>query len=331
MIRGKMIRRKMVAVIAAILVGMFAGCGSQNQSSGSVEEINIAYQYGLAYAPVVISMEKEFIEQRYEELTGEKITVTWTQMNSGADINTGITSGNIDVGFMGIAPAITGCMNKVGYKIFTNVSGQEHGLMSNSEEIQTLGDLVGSGHQIALVNTGSIQHIILARALDHAGYDPHALDSNIVAMKHPDGMNAVQTGNVKCHLTTNPYLLKERTDSSLHEIPEISEVWSEEESFIVGVASEKIHNENPELYQAICDAINQAIELINSDIESAASITYELDGNLLEEEINYMSAGKYSVETTGVFELAKFMGETGFIDTVPESYEELVFENVSGN
>ena len=322
-------------VVMGLVVALLSGCGNAGNASKENNEettkIAIAYQYGLAYAPALIVQEKQLIEEKYKESTGKEIEVTWTQMSSGADINTGIASGNIDVGFMGIAPAITGCMNEVGYKIFTNVSGQESGIMTNKEQIQNLGDLVGSQEQIALVNIGSIQHIILARALQNAGYDPHALDTNIVAMKHPDGMNALQTGNVVCHLTTNPYLMIERQDSSLHEVSGISAVWTKDDSFIVGVASETLHEENQELYQAVCEAISEAINLINTDKEEAAKLTYELDGNSLDEEIAYMEDGTYSVETTGIFELAKFMSEAGFIDKAPEAYTDLVFDNVSGN
>lgn len=329
--------KRMISSLAVmgLIAALLSGCGNTGseakENNEETTKIAIAYQYGLAYAPALIVQEKQLIEQKYKESTGKEIEVTWTQMNSGADINTGIASGNIDIGFMGIAPAITGCMNEVGYKIFTNVSGQEHGIMTNKEEIQSLGDLVGSQEQIALVNTGSIQHIILARALQNAGYDPHALDTNIVAMKHPDGMNALQTGNVVCHLTTNPYLMIERQDSSLHEVSGISEVWTKDDSFIVGVASETLHEENQELYQVVCEAISEAIDLINTDKEEAAKFTYELDGNSLDEEIAYMKDGTYSVETTGIFELAKFMSDAGFIDKAPEAYTDLVFDNVLGN
>lgn len=329
--------KRMISSLAVmgLIATLLSGCGytgsAAKENNEETTKIAIAYQYGLAYAPALIVQEKQLIEEKYKESTGKEIEVTWTQMSSGADINTGIASGNIDIGFMGIAPAITGCMNEVGYKIFTNVSGQEHGIMTNKEEIQNLGDLVGSQEQIALVNIGSIQHIILAYALQNAGYDPHALDTNIVAMKHPDGMNALQTGNVVCHLTTNPYLMIERQDSSLHEVSGISEVWTKDDSFIVGVASETLHEENQELYQVVCEAISEAIDLINTDKEEAAKFTYELDGNSLDEEIAYMKDGTYSVETTGIFELAKFMSDAGFIDKAPEAYTDLVFDNVLGN
>lgn len=309
------------------------GCRNKEHSvfSSETATLNIAYQYGVAYTPAIIAKEQGLIEKEYEASTGKKVSVIWTQMNSGADINTGIASGDLDVGFMGTAPAITGVMKNVGYKIFTNLSGQEHSLITNNPSIKSLDDLVDSGNQIALVNIGSIQHIILAKALYNSGYNPHALDSNIVVMKHPDGMTALETGNVACHLTTNPYTYIERENAELYELDAVADAWSKEDSFIVGVASNDLYKNNYELYLALNDAIQEAVDYMNSNMEAAANLTYELDGNSIEDEVKYLQNGSYSVTTKNLFSLASFMAEAGFLDEAPNSYEDLVFDNVKGD
>ena len=328
--------RRRISVTAALTLAavMLTATGFPAAAEAADTSVNLAFQYGLAYAPLTIAKEQKLIEQAYEEATGKTVEVTWTQMSAGADINTGIASGSVQVGFMGVGPAITGCMSGVGYKIFTNLSGQEHGLMSNREELVTLEDLVNSDEQVALVNIGSIQHIILAKALEHAGFDAHALDANLIAMKHPDGMAALESGNVACHLTTNPYIYKEREDmeaSGLHEIEGISDVWSADNSFIVGVCSAELCEEDPALYEALCQAFAEAIAYINEHGEEAAEITCEFDGTTPEEELQYLEAGTYATETSGVFELATFMAEHDFLDTAPESFADLAYENVEGN
>ncbi len=304
---------------------------SSEGSGATSAEINIAYQYGLAYAPLVLCQEKGFIEESYKKATGNDVKVTWTQMSSGADINTGIASGSLDVGFMGVAPAISGISKNVGYKIFTNLSGQEHGLMTNSADINSLEDLVGSQNQIALVNIGSIQHIILAKALAENGFDAHSLDSNIVAMKHPDGMTALESGSISCHLTSSPYIFAEHENSELHELPEVNSAWPVENSFIVGVASNDLHDSNPELYNALCSAISDSIKYLNDNPEEVAAITCEFDGNDKYTELEYLRKGVYSPETKGVFELASFMFDNKFVDTSVSSFNDLAFDNVNGD
>ncbi len=315
------------------LLMCIGGCGIRNQNTVSNEQksLNIAYQYGLAYTPAIVAKEKGLIEEAYKEATGKEVSVTWIQMNSGADINTGIASGDLNVGFMGAAPAITGVVKDVGYKVFTNLSGQEHSLMTNEDDVRSLKDLVGSSHQIALVNIGSIQHIILAKALSESGLDPHALDSNIVAMKHPDGMAALETGNIACHLTSSPYTYMERSSGSFYELDEVSKAWSADDSFIVGVAATSLYEEDPELYKALCDGIRTAMEYMDTHMGEVAEMTCELDGNTKEDELKYLESGSYTAETNSLFELARFMSDAGFIDTMPDSYEDLVFDNVLGD
>ena len=293
--------------------------------------LTIAYQYGLAYAPAVVAQTENMIEKAYADATGGALTVEWVQMSSGADINTGIMSGSVDVGFMGVGPAITGISKNVGYKIFTNLSGQEHGLMTNDVAIESYEDLVGTDHQIALVNIGSIQHIILAKSLADNGYDPHALDANLVAMKHPDGMNALMTGSLPLHLTTNPYIFRERETDGLYEIDELKEAWPRENSFIVGVAAIDLHDNQPELYAALCDGIAAGIDYVNGNIEATAALTSQFDGNTPEDELRYLQMGNYATQTQGVEAMAQFMFENGFIEADPGAYADIVFDNVKGN
>ena len=329
-------KRRIVAGIMTVVLlgGCMMGCGNTTETGTGTEAevtLSIAYQYGLAYAPAMIAQQQGLIEEAYKEATGKDVTVTWNQMSSGADINTGIAGGSIQIGFMGIAPAITGATSDVGYKIFTNVSGQEHGLMTNDGNLKTIEDLVNGNAQIALVNIGSFQHIILARALDNAGLDPHALDSNIVAMKHPDGKASVESGSIPCHLTSSPYIYQERENKMLHEIPGVNKVCTLEDSFIVGVASESLYEQDKELYQAVCDAMEESIAYINGNKAEAAALTCEFNGNDAGTELKYMEQGHYSTETKGIYDLAVFMAENGFIEMTPKDFYDLAFENVKGN
>ena len=326
---------KKILICSLVVMLLLVGCAN-NSKNTSIDEgkevtLNVAYQYSLGYAPVAIAKEKGFIEKAYEETTGEKLVIEWIQMSNGADINTGITSGNIDVGFMGIPPAITGVTKGLGYKIFSGVSGQANSLTTNNAKIKTLEDLIGSEHQIAIVNIGSTQHIMLAMALAEYGYDAHILDSNIAVMKHPDGMVALESGNVACHLTCSPYIEMERKNEKIYELSEIEEVWSSQRSMIVGVASEQLYSEDRALYDALCQGIKSAVDFINNDIEGAASITHEFHGNSIEDEIEYLKNGSYSIETKEIFELAQFMTENGFLEATVDKYEDLVFDNVKGD
>ncbi len=332
----------LLLVLMILMCPILTSCGSAAQApassdtssaeaSVSGETLNLAYQYGLAYAPAIIAQEQGFIEAAYKEQTGKTITIEWNQMSSGADVNSAITAGDLDAGFMGIPPAINAATKKIGIKIFSNLSGQEHGFMVNDPSLSSLGDIVGSDKQITLVNLGSTQHIMLAKALVENGFDAHALDANIVAMKQPDGLAALESGSVVGHVTSPPYLFKEQENTSLHELPEVKAAYAKENSFIVGVASEKLKTDKPDAYLALCNGIKTAIDLLNNDPEKAAEILHELDSNSVEVELDYIKRGIYTAETNHLFDIARFMYDNGFIDNEPKAYEELVFDNVKGN
>lgn len=319
--------KRLIAILLAAL--MLLGLASA-ATAETTAHLTIAYQYGLAYAPLVMAQTENFIENAYAEATDGTLEIEWVQMSSGADINTGVMSGSVDVGFMGVGPAITGIAKNVGYKIFTNLSGQEHGLMSNDEGITSYDDIIGSDNQVALVNIGSIQHIILAKSLYDNGYDAHALDANLVAMKHPDGMSALLAGSVPLHLTTSPYIYTERASEGLHELETLTQAWPKENSFIVGVAAVALYENDNALYTALCQGISDAIDYVNGNIEATAEVTSQYDGNSVEDEIEYLKLGNYSTATGGVEEMARFMYENAFVETDPGSYADLVFDNVEG-
>ena len=326
-------------LFSAVCLGFaLTACGSSvaNTEGNAVDEsakttLSIAYQYGTAYSPLAIAMEKGLIENAYKEATGNELSINWIQMTKGADINTGIASGDIDAGFMGTAPAITGCLKGAGYKIFTNLSGQEQALHTNNENIHSLADIIGSSEQIALVNNGSIQHIALAMALADNGYDSHALDSNIVVMSHPDGQTALESGSIACHLTSSPYIYEERNNDTLYELSEVSNSWSVDNSFIVGVASENLHSNHSEIYNALCRGISDAIDFINEHPTEAADITYLFNGTSQADEFFYIGAGSFSSETHNLVKIAQFMADNGFIDETEITKEALTFDNVLGD
>lgn len=329
--------KKLVMLLAALsMLLLLAGCGGDSKKTEkpaapkAEKKISIAYQYGLAYAPAVIAKEQGLIEKYYKEAAGEAIKVEWVQMASGANINTGITSGNIDVGFMGLGPAITGISKGLNYKIFTNLSGQEHGMMSNDPAIKSVKDLIGTKKQIALVNIGSIQHIILAKALADNGMDAHALDSNLVAMKHPDGMAALESGSLPCHLTSSPYIFMEHKNSKLHEIPEVKKAWTVKDSFIVGVASKRLHDD-AKLYGAVCKAITEGVNYVNNNSQKCAELMAKYDKNPVDVELQYIKNGNYSVKTSNLLVMAKFMAANKFIKDAPKDFRTLTYDNVEGD
>lgn len=300
--------KKLVAIILCLgVLFCLAACGNSEETKA--QTLTIAYQGGIGYAPVHIMEAKKLIEKNF----GEEITVNFVKLDSGAAINEGIIGGTIDIGCMGVAPAISGVAAGIPYKVISNLSSQSHGLMSNNKEITKLED-IKSEDKIALVNTGSIQHILLSMAAEKVLGDAHALDNNIQAMSHAEGMAALESGTVTLHLTSSPFIYQERANENYTELKEISEVWPSGSSFLVAMASEKL-SQNEKLFTAVSAAFDEAIEFINTNKAETAEIEAEYLGLDLETVNSYLDEEdcQYFSELKGADVMADFMFSAGFI------------------
>ncbi len=314
--------------VASVILFSLCGCGEKaDKQSGNKATLNIAYQGGIGYAPVHIAQAQKLIEENYD---GE-VEITFTKLDSGAAINEGIIGGTIDIGCMGIAPAITAVANGVPAKIMSNLCSQSHGLMTNSKSIKSLKD-IKSGDKIALVNTGSIQHILLAMAADKELGDAHALDNNIAPMAHAEGMASLESGTVALHLTSSPFIRRERGSEKFTEIKAVNEIWQDGNSFLAALATKKLYNENKPLYDAVVAAFEKAVDVLNNDKQTAAKIEAEY----LEQEISVTlddlndKTCMFFTELKGVSQMADFMYKANF-SSKKVTLEELKFDNVTGD
>ena len=110
--------KKVLSVVLSLVLVLttlftFSACGSKEESTTQKQKITIAYQGGIGYAPIHIIEAKKLIEKNY---SGE-VEATFQKLDSGADINTGIIGGTIDIGCMGVAPAVSAVASGVPAKI----------------------------------------------------------------------------------------------------------------------------------------------------------------------------------------------------------------------
>ena len=295
-------------LICVCLVFSLVACGNGN--TDEKQSLTIAYQGGIGYAPVHILEAKKIIEKNYD---GE-IEVEFVKLDSGAAINEGIIGGTIDIGCMGLGPAISGVSSGVSYKVISNLCSQSHGLMSRDPKITSLKDIT-SKDKIALVSTGSFQHILLAMAAEKSLGDAHALDNNIQGMSHAEGMAALESGTVQLHLTSSPFIYQERANKNYTELSEISEVWPSGNSFLVAMAAGSL-SENEKLFAAVSKSFEEAIAFINENPDETAQIETEYLGLDLETVKSYLEEEdcQFFSELRGAESMASFMYRAGFIE-----------------
>ena len=327
--------KKFVVMLTVIaLVFSLAGCGSAGQTTTETKnkevEITIAYQSSVGYAPLLVMKDQKLIEQEY----GEGITVNWKEMKNGAEINEGLVSGALDVGTMGVPVAVTGIMAGSPYRIAFGLSAQPYSILSSSDNIHSLSDITPKD-QIAITNINSQPHILLAMAAKAELGDAHALDNNLTVLSNADGYAAMISGAVNCHMVISPYNFMELANDevSIHEIEISNDIWPEENTALVGVATQRLHDEKPEVYQAVIKAMDKAMVYIAAEPDGTAKLlseSYDADADDIKLWITDRRSS-YDTKLHGVMNMVKFMDEEGFLDNSPSSLEEMIYDGVQGD
>ncbi|MCQ0007902.1 ABC transporter substrate-binding protein [Actinomadura madurae] len=190
-------RRALLAVLSAGALAVSAGACAAG-ASGPTDEITIAYQPGIGYAPLLVAKQQRLLERRFP-----KKKISWRMLNSGSAIRDGMVSRDIQVGSGGIGPFIVGASNGLPWKIVIALDNANLQLMSKS--YGSLADLRGKG-KIAMPGPDSIQAVVLRKAAEKQLGDADALDTQIVSMGHPDGLQALLSGQLAgpSHLAAVP-------------------------------------------------------------------------------------------------------------------------------
>ncbi|TCL44553.1 ABC transporter substrate-binding protein [Harryflintia acetispora] len=286
--------------------------------------LNIAEQFGIAYAPLQIMKEQHLLEER---LPG--VQINWKQFGGPTAIREGMLAGEVDFGFMGPAPVLMGIDNGMEWKYATGISFNEMAIVVNRPEIQSLRDFTPED-RIAVLSPACTQHVLLCMAAEQEFGDPGYFDNQLVSLSHPDAMNALMSGTeVSAHVATPPYIGME-LDEGMHAILTGEEIMGGPFTFITGVAMERFYDERPEQYKAFIAALDEAIAFINDNMDEAVRLlapVYGIPEDELKAQMTY-NGTIYSNRLEGIEKLSDAMQRMGFTKESPR-FEDIVFPNVN--
>jgi len=290
--------------MVAILI---TGC-----SKDATEEIVLADQFGIAYAPLEIMKEMQFLEKALADSGQETTQVSWKKFGNTSAIREAMLSGSLDVGFVGIPPFLLGLDNGMDWKIFSGLSESKVALVTKDIAIQSLSDLT-KNHKIILPQPGSIQHILLQMASKYQLDDAHAFDDQLIALSHPDGVTAFTAGDVsQLHFTTPPYLQEDLKNQEAHELIDGETSFGGAFSFIIGICQKPLY-EDQRRYDALVKAIEDSVAYMAENQTETLEIlarVYDYPPDILKQLI-YSDQMKFTTEVKGLDHFVEFMVETG--------------------
>lgn len=146
-------RNHIIVVIIGIIIFLFMLFNSNYYNNTDSNNIRVAY----------IPCDHEsalFVAETQNMYKDQGLNVTSMTISTGSSIVSAIASGDIDLGYMGIAPALQGINEGVPIKIVAAVNLDGSGIVVDpTENITNMADL--KGKKIATPGVSSIQQVIL--------------------------------------------------------------------------------------------------------------------------------------------------------------------------
>lgn len=292
-------------------------------------QIRIVKQPGLGYLHLIVIREQKLIEKR-----APGVEIEWRQLTSGPVIRDAMVAGQMDVGSGGLGPFIQAIDKGLDWKTLGALNEMPLYLNCARAGIKSLRDLKPTD-RIAMPAIGSIQHVALQMQAEKELGEPKRLNSQVVAMAHPDGTAAILSKReITCHLSSPPFQYEQLRDPGIRKVFDSFQAAGGPHTFNLVWASEKWVKANPRLVKAFVEALREATEFINAKPAEAARlyVVSEKARSTPEQilEIMRQDGIKYSMTPSGLIRFASFMHKIGMIKSVPGSWRDYAFEHVHG-
>jgi taurine transport system substrate-binding protein len=265
-------RRTLLLASATALVALTAtacGDGDGAASQGGKTQVRIAYQ-AIPNADLVVKNRK-LLEKALPDAE-----VKWVKFDSGADVNTAVIAGSVDLGLAGSSPVTKGLSAplNIPYKVLWihDLIGENEALVAR-KGITSVKAL--KGRKIA-TPFGSTSHYSLLAALDSAGLKES--DVTLVDLQPQDALAAWQRGDIDAAYVWTPTLteLAAKGGKVLVTSRQIAE--QGKPTADLGVVTDAFAAKHPEIVDAWLRAEDEAVKLAKSDpAKAAAAIGAELN------------------------------------------------------
>jgi NitT/TauT family transport system substrate-binding protein len=326
--------RGLTALATAILALVAAGCGANGGGAaggaqeGPLKTLTIACQPGIGYAPLLIIKEQGTLEKA---LPGTK--VVWKQLDSGAAIRDGMLSGDIQVGSGGLGPFMVGWAKGIDWKVVSAMEDMDLWLMAKNPKYQSLEDFK-SGGKIAMPAPDSIQAVVLAKLSQERLGDPNALEKNIVALGHPDGLQALLSGQLAGHLTSPPFEFVEQARGA-RKIATSYQAFGGPHTFNSIFVRQGFHDSQKKAVDVLYQQVEDAVKMLQDQPAKAAQLLSKESGGAtsakdFQDYITHQGVA-YTTTPHGFKKIADFMKAIGLIDKAPGSFQEVTFDNLHGS
>lgn len=257
---NKKITFVLVLALAAFLVMGSASAGLFDFLGGGDDTVKIGYLPSDHDAALFVADAKGMYADK-------NITVELVQFNNGGDLMTAMASGDVDVGYVGIAPVLSSISAGVPVKVISAAQTEGSGiLVTEDSHIYFANQL--EGKTVATPGEASIQHVLLATYLQQHGLSLD--DINESAMKVPSINDALKTNNIPAAITFQPYVSIGENSDNIKELADSSEILPGHPCCVVVASNDFIKN-HKDTTEDIIAIHEEATKFINDNIENGTT------------------------------------------------------------
>jgi NitT/TauT family transport system substrate-binding protein len=297
--------------------------------------LRAAKQFGLGYVQYMIMEDQKLIEKNAKAAGLGDITVEWNTFRSSDVMNDALLAGAVDFVSLGVPGLITiwdRTRGNIGVMAAAGLNALPLNLMAKGE-IKSLKDFKPE-HKIALPAVKISNQAILLQMAAEKEWGPgqyNRLDANTVTMAHPDATIAMTGGNqeVVANFSSIPFQDRQAKTPGVHRITSSTEIIGGPFMFNLVATTSKFRAENPKLYKAFLDALDEATVLVNADRPKAAEIYARVskDKTPTAEIIALLEApeNQFTTKIAPVDNFIAFMVRTGNFKNKAGSTKDLLF------
>ena len=252
---NKKITFVLVFALAAFLVMGSASAGLFDFLGGGDDTVKIGYLPSDHDAAL-------FVADAQGKFAEKNITTELVQFNNGGDLMTAMASGEVDVGYVGIAPVLSSVAKGVPVKVISSAQTDGSGIVVTKDSgITSAADL--KGKSIATPGEASIQYVLLTYYLKENNSSTD--DLNISAMKVPSMNDALKTKQIDGIITFQPYVSIAANNSDNVVLEDSADILPNHPCCVV-VASDDFIKNHEDTVKDILAIHENATEFINEQI-----------------------------------------------------------------
>ena len=300
--------------------------------------VRFVQQRGLLYIPIDVMVSGGVLQQEASKLGLGKIEATATALSGPGPVLDALISGAADYGTAALPSLLTlwektrGSANEV--KAVGTVSNGAMTLYSINPNVKSLADF-GEQDRIAVPTVRlSFNAIMLQMAAEQLWNDPHRLDHLTVALGHPDAVTALSAGygkaTITAHIGVQPFTDRGLKLPGAHIITDSRKVFGGPLTQITLLATKQTKEKNASLFQAVANALEQAIKVANADKRAAAALWKDVQK--APESIDDLVAQlndpgfEFTSRPQRISHFTAFLSRLGTLKTKVEDWKQLFWE-----